>query len=689
MSIRKKIFMLLIVLITISFLFSFSFASEKLKVGYFDDYPLLFDDNGKPVGFIVEILDEFAKNENYEIKYIYGTWAESLNRLKNGEIDLIGSVSQSEKRDVYFDFNENPLMMLWGTISVNSNFRVESILDLSGLKVGYIKNDYYAVGETGMIEIAKEFELDTEFISYDTYQEMFKAIEKNEVNAGITSDVAANQIYDYKNIKSTIINFAANGIKFATKNNENNEILKKLDENIYNWKNDKDSFYYKRYDFWFKDSVRNQYEIFYYENKYKILFFTLLTILTIMFSKFQVNYKTKELKEINKDLEKANFKIRASQTNIEASYENINGLVNQFENLVDFISRNMKSSHNESEESFLKELLKESFDLVKEADYGYVFAYNDNNELVIIETSNNKKIGLLGIKKEEFFKIHKGVHVIKGLKRKLIDELEKENSKNQIREKMEDSKESLVLIFEKDFKTVGGVLLEIEGNSNKSFTKDSKRVMVALKNIAENYLLNESFYKINEKFREEIAFSMIKMLEIHDEYTKGHSESVAKYSKQLAEYIKISDNEVNEIYWAALVHDVGKILIDKNIINKVGKLTNEEYEIIKKHPEFGYESLNKSKITKNIAKYVLYHHERIDGKGYPMGLIGSEIPFESKIIAIADSYDAMTSARTYKKAMSKEKALIEIEKNLDLQFDRELGKTFIRMMKEEDDLEAI
>ncbi|MEA1975690.1 MAG: transporter substrate-binding domain-containing protein, partial [Bacillota bacterium] len=374
MSIRKKIFMLLIVLITISFLFSFSFASEKLKVGYFDDYPLLFDDNGKPVGFIVEILDEFAKNENYEIKYIYGTWAESLNRLKNGEIDLIGSVSQSEKRDVYFDFNENPLMMLWGTISVNSNFRVESILDLSGLKVGYIKNDYYAVGETGMIEIAKEFELDTEFISYDTYQEMFKAIEKNEVNAGITSDVAANQIYDYKNIKSTIINFAANGIKFATKNNENNEILKKLDENIYNWKNDKDSFYYKRYDFWFKDSVRNQYEIFYYENKYKILFFTLLTILTIMFSKFQVNYKTKELKEINKDLEKANFKIRASQTNIEASYENINGLVNQFENLVDFISRNMKSSHNESEESFLKELLKESIDLVKEADSGYVFA---------------------------------------------------------------------------------------------------------------------------------------------------------------------------------------------------------------------------------------------------------------------------------------------------------------------------
>lgn len=689
MSIRKKIFMLLIVLITISFLFSFSFASEKLKVGYFDDYPLLFDDNGKPVGFIVEILDEFAKNENYEIKYIYGTWAETLNRLKNEEIDLIGSVSQSEKRDVYFDFNENPLMMLWGTISVNSNFRVESILDLSGLKVGYMENDYYAVGETGMIEIAKEFELDTEFISYDTYQEMFKAIEKNEVNAGITSDVAANQIYDYKNIKSTIINFAANGIKFATKNNENNEILKKLDENIYNWKNDKDSFYYKRYDFWFKDSVRNQYEIFYYENKYKILFFTLLTILTIMFSKFQVNYKTKELKEINKDLEKANFKIRASQTNIEASYENINGLVNQFENLVDFISRNMKSSHNESEESFLKELLKESFDLVKEADYGYVFAYNDNNELVIIETSNNKKIGLLGIKKEEFFKIHKGVHVIKGLKRKLIDELEKENSKNQIREKMEDSKESLVLIFEKDFKTVGGVLLEIEGNSNKSFTKDSKRVMVALKNIAENYLLNESFYKINEKFREEIAFSMIKMLEIHDEYTKGHSESVAKYSKQLAEYIKISDNEVNEIYWAALVHDVGKILIDKNIINKVGKLTNEEYEIIKKHPEFGYESLNKSKITKNIAKYVLYHHERIDGKGYPMGLIGSEIPFESKIIAIADSYDAMTSARTYKKAMSKEKALIEIEKNLDLQFDRELGKTFIRMMKEEDDLEAI
>ncbi|MDM8534214.1 HD-GYP domain-containing protein [Clostridiaceae bacterium HSG29] len=246
---------------------------------------------------------------------------------------------------------------------------------------------------------------------------------------------------------------------------------------------------------------------------------------------------------------------------------------------------------------------------------------------------------------------------------------------------MEVSKESFIIVFRKENIIIGGILLEIKMNSKKSFTKESERLMFALKNIAESYLLNESYYKINEIFKNEIVYSMIQMVEIHDIYTKGHSESVANYSKDLAEYIGMSDEKVNEIYWAGIVHDVGKILIDRSIINKEGRLTDKEYEIMKKHPEFGYQALSKSKLTKNVANYVLYHHERIDGKGYPEGLKGDEIPIESKIISIADSYDAMISERTYKKKMSKEKALKEIKNNLNLQFDVELGLKFIEMME--------
>jgi HD-GYP domain-containing protein (c-di-GMP phosphodiesterase class II)/ABC-type amino acid transport substrate-binding protein len=679
---KKRIFILTIILIAISILLSFSFANSKLKVGYDDEYPLGFKDvNGIPSGYVVEIFNKFAEKENYEIEYIYGTWSENLTKLKNDEIDVILNILKSEKRDEIFDFNENPLVIFWGKISVNSNYKVESILDLDGLKVGYMKGDYYAVEEAGIIEKAKEFELNIEFVSYDTYKDIFKAIEKNEVNAGVTNNGAANQIYDYKFIKETPINFAANGVKIATLNGENNDVLKKMDNYIEEIRNDKSSYYYERHDFWFNETLKNKYEMFYYEFKHEILWSIFLIILIIFYSRIRVYFKTKELKNGNGDLEKANYEIIKKYNEIKFAYKEVDVLVNRFEKLMNFISESMKSSNDKSEKVFLKELLKEAFDLVKEADYGFVFSYNKENELEVVDAINFKKINLVGIKRKELIRMPGSVTVIDDFITKLINNVERASSKEQIIEKMDISKESMVFIFQKKHKIFGGILLEIKKDSKKLFTEESKRIMIALKNIAESHLLNESYYEINEVFQKEIVFSMIEMLEIHDIYTKGHSENVANYSRDLAKYIGLSDKKVNEIYWAGLVHDTGKVLIDKSIINKKGKLTNEEYEIIKKHPEFGYKALNESEATKDMAKYVLYHHERIDGKGYPKGLKGEEIPFESKIIAIADSFDAMTSERTYKEIYSNEKALEEIKNNLGLQFDREMGLKFIEMLE--------
>ncbi len=318
---------------------------------------------------------------------------------------------------------------------------------------------------------------------------------------------------------------------------------------------------------------------------------------------------------------------------------------------------------------------------MKEADYGFVFNYNEEDELRIVDAINFKKINLVGIKRKELMMFNESVVVVDDFITKIINKLERTTSKEQIIKEMDISKESMVFIFQKKQKTFGGILLEIKKDSKESFTDESKRIMVALKNIAESHLLNESYYEVNEIFQREIVFSMIEMLEIHDIYTKGHSENVANYSRDLAEYIGLSDKKVNEIYWAGLVHDTGKVLIDKSIINKKGKLTKEEYEIMKKHPMFGYKALNESEVTKDIAKYVLYHHERIDGDGYPEGLKGEEIPIESRIIAIADSFDAMTAERNYKKNISKEDALKEIMMNLNTQFDNDLGLKFIEMME--------
>jgi len=141
--------------------------------------------------------------------------------------------------------------------------------------------------------------------------------------------------------------------------------------------------------------------------------------------------------------------------------------------------------------------------------------------------------------------------------------------------------------------------------------------------------------------------------------------------------MNLPDGEIQELKTVGLLHDIGKVAIDENILNKPGKLTNEEWEELKRHPEIGYRILSSANDMAEIAEYVLAHHERWDGTGYPKGLRGKQIPLKSRIIAIADAFDAMISERPYKNALSKDAAVKELINNAGIQFDPELVKIFI------------
>jgi len=169
-----------------------------------------------------------------------------------------------------------------------------------------------------------------------------------------------------------------------------------------------------------------------------------------------------------------------------------------------------------------------------------------------------------------------------------------------------------------------------------------------------------------------MVVTIISLLEIHDEYTKNHSENVANISKMIATNMNLNQNEVNNIYYAGLVHDIGKIIIPQNLLNKKSDLTKEEYELVMKHSEYGYSILSKSEELQDIAILTLQHHERIDGTGYPNGLFGDEIKIGAKIIAVADSFDAMTSDRPYRKALNVSEAIKELQFNKGIQFDSEI-----------------
>ena len=177
--------------------------------------------------------------------------------------------------------------------------------------------------------------------------------------------------------------------------------------------------------------------------------------------------------------------------------------------------------------------------------------------------------------------------------------------------------------------------------------------------------------------------TLTKTIEAKDPYTSGHAARVEEYSVRLAEAYGLPLDKIESIKTAALLHDIGKIAINDNILNKADRLTREEYEEIKKHPSIGADIISKMDFFKDITIYVRHHHERYDGKGYPDGLVGDDIPIEASILAIADSYDAMTSNRSYRKALTKEEALKEIEVNAGTQFHPLLADVFVCTMKDD------
>ncbi|MCR5480663.1 MAG: HD-GYP domain-containing protein [Ruminococcus sp.] len=167
----------------------------------------------------------------------------------------------------------------------------------------------------------------------------------------------------------------------------------------------------------------------------------------------------------------------------------------------------------------------------------------------------------------------------------------------------------------------------------------------------------------------EVMEALARTIDAKDKYTNGHSLRVAMYSMMIAQELGMSKQQQLDIYYMGLLHDIGKIGIPNAIINKTTKLTDEEYDMIKKHPILGYEILSQIQSMPDLSIGARYHHERVDGKGYPDGLSGYDIPYTARIIAVADSYDSMTSNRSYRKYLPQEVARSEIANNIGTQFD--------------------
>ncbi len=179
----------------------------------------------------------------------------------------------------------------------------------------------------------------------------------------------------------------------------------------------------------------------------------------------------------------------------------------------------------------------------------------------------------------------------------------------------------------------------------------------------------------------EIVEAFAKTIDMKDRYTKGHSKRVAMYTAMLTKELGYDEETIWKYYNIALLHDIGKIGVPEDVLNKPGRLTDAEFEIIKSHTNYGYDALKNISIMPELAIGAGAHHERPDGKGYPRGLKGDEIPRVAQIIAVADCFDAMYSNRPYRKRMNFEKAVSIIRESSGTQLASDVVEAFLRLVE--------
>ncbi|QYU66994.1 HD-GYP domain-containing protein [Leptolyngbya sp. 15MV] len=205
------------------------------------------------------------------------------------------------------------------------------------------------------------------------------------------------------------------------------------------------------------------------------------------------------------------------------------------------------------------------------------------------------------------------------------------------------------------------------------------QLMEAAAGFTAAFLENARLYRDQEAMFLGSLRALTAAIDAKDRYTCGHSERVAYLARELALASGMTDAQAQRVHLSGLLHDVGKIGVPEAVLCKSGRLTEQEFDLVKKHPRIGHDILKGIPMLEDILPGVLHHHERFDGKGYPVGLVGTSIPVVARMLALADTFDAMSSTRSYRGALPRDKVLDEIRSKAGEQFDPELTRVFLSL----------
>jgi putative nucleotidyltransferase with HDIG domain len=219
------------------------------------------------------------------------------------------------------------------------------------------------------------------------------------------------------------------------------------------------------------------------------------------------------------------------------------------------------------------------------------------------------------------------------------------------------------------------LLLRIVKDNSKTLITQND---ILIKNKIE---IQDAYNKLNSSYKDTIE-ALSNAIDARDPYTAGHSKRVSEISLKIGSTLGLNKEQQELLELSALFHDIGKLGIKDSVLLKNDKLTNEEFNIIKQHPDLGVRIISNIEFLIKTQDIIKYHHERFNGSGYPQGISGEAIPLESRIITVADSYDAMTSNRPYRKGMAHSVAISELIKNQNSQFDEKIVQAFLKACDE-------
>lgn len=232
------------------------------------------------------------------------------------------------------------------------------------------------------------------------------------------------------------------------------------------------------------------------------------------------------------------------------------------------------------------------------------------------------------------------------------------------------------LVKEND--TVGALIISNKKRSAHHFTKQDENFLTTLSNYVAIALINAKLYlKLKELFITTVK-SLVKAVDAKDQYTSGHSERVMKYAYTIGKEMNLPHAKLEDLKLSSLLHDIGKLGIKESVLSKPGRLSARERRQVSHHPAIGVKIVDSIADSHRIIRGILEHHEHFDGKGYPNGLKGKEISLEGRIIAVADTFDAITTARPYNRKYSPEEACIMVKKGSGSQFDPQVVKAFVK-----------